>query len=76
MARRSKLTPERIRAALFTVCTECGYKIQPSELLYLDWKRCRCPQCRAELEPVAQPPFAALSPYIRPGFAPPQCVSA
>jgi len=51
MARRSKLTPEQIRATLFTTCTECGYKIQPSELLRVDGTRCRCPQCGAEFVP-------------------------
>src|SRR5882724_7243673 len=54
MARRSKpskLTPEQIRATLFTTCTECGYQIQPSELRFVDGKRCRCPQCGADFEP-------------------------
>jgi len=36
MARRSKLSPAQIRASLLTICRECGYKIQPSELLYMD----------------------------------------
>jgi len=51
MARRSKISPEQVRATLFTVCTECGHKIQPSELLFVDGKRCRCPQCGALFEP-------------------------
>jgi hypothetical protein len=51
MSRRSKLTPEQIRESLFTTCTECGYKVQPSEVLYVDGKRCRCPQCGADFEP-------------------------
>jgi len=51
MARRSKLTPEQINATLFTACTQCGYKIHPSELLYVDGTRCRCPQCKADFEP-------------------------
>jgi hypothetical protein len=43
--RRSKLTPGQIRATLFTTCTECGHKIYPAELRFVDGKRCRCPQC-------------------------------
>ena len=51
MARRSKISPEQIRATLFTTCTECGHKIYPAELRYVDGKRCRCPQCGEEFEP-------------------------
>ncbi len=51
MARRSKLTSEQIRATLFTVCTKCGYKIQPSELVCLNSKLCRCSQCGKDFEP-------------------------
>jgi hypothetical protein len=51
MARRSKLTPAQIRVTLFTTCTECGHRIFPAELRYLDGKRCRCPQCEALFEP-------------------------
>jgi len=36
MARRSKLTPEQINATLFTIGTECGHEIYPSELVRLD----------------------------------------
>jgi hypothetical protein len=51
MARRSKISPEQIRATLFTTCTECGHKIYPAELRYVDGKRCRWPQCGALFEP-------------------------
>jgi DNA-directed RNA polymerase subunit RPC12/RpoP len=51
MARRSKLSPEQIRATLFTACTECGHKIYPAELRHVDGKRCRCPECGADFEP-------------------------
>jgi len=51
MASRSKLSPEQIRATLFTTCAECGHKIYPAELRYVDGKRCRCPQCGALFEP-------------------------
>jgi predicted RNA-binding Zn-ribbon protein involved in translation (DUF1610 family) len=52
MTRRSKLTPEQIRSTLFTPCTQCGYKIQPSELLRVDGRLCRCPHCGVDFEPV------------------------
>ena len=51
MARRSKPAPELVNAIMFTVCTQCGYKIHPSELLYTDGKRCRCPKCGKDFEP-------------------------
>ena len=54
MARRSKLTPEQIRASSFTTCSECGYKIQPSEVFYVDGEWCRCPQYGADFEPKTQ----------------------
>jgi hypothetical protein len=43
MARRSKISPEQIRASLFTTRTECGHEIYPAELRSVDGKRCRCP---------------------------------
>jgi len=42
------LCPQCRSPALFKTCTECSYKIQPAELLYVDSKRCRCPQRGAE----------------------------
>ena len=45
MARREKINLEKIKASLFTLCTECGYKIPPAELRRIDGERYRCPKC-------------------------------
>jgi hypothetical protein len=51
MTRRSKLSPEQISASFFTTCTECGHKVYPAELRYVDGKWCRYPRCGADFEP-------------------------
>lgn len=36
---------------LSTECTECGYKIHPAELLYVDEQKVRCPKCGKDFLP-------------------------
>ena len=35
---------------LTTPCPACGYKIPPAELMMLDFKRMRCPNCKQDVE--------------------------
>jgi predicted RNA-binding Zn-ribbon protein involved in translation (DUF1610 family) len=55
MPRQSKLDLAKIRASLFMLCPLCGHKIHPSERLWLDGERLKCPKCgvafRSELSP-------------------------
>ena len=51
MARRLRLTQEQLNASVLTVCTQCGYKIHPSELIRPDFKFCRCVKCGKDFEP-------------------------
>ncbi|WP_158750268.1 hypothetical protein [Acidobacterium sp. S8] len=34
---------------LSTTCPECGYKVQPHELLRIDSERMRCPNCKQDV---------------------------
>jgi predicted RNA-binding Zn-ribbon protein involved in translation (DUF1610 family) len=45
MPSRRKINLEKIKASLFTLCTECGYKIQPAEERRIDFDHVRCPKC-------------------------------
>jgi RNA polymerase-binding transcription factor DksA len=36
MPRREKINLEKVKASLFTVCTECGHKIQSGEYRRVD----------------------------------------
>ena len=51
MPRRDKINLEKIKASLFTLCTECGYKIPPAEERRIDGERMRCPKCGAAFIP-------------------------
>jgi len=51
MPRKDKINLEKIKASLFTLCTECGYKIQPAEERRLDFDHLRCPKCDAAFIP-------------------------
>jgi len=37
MSRRDKINLEKIKASLFTLCRECGYKIPPAESGRIDF---------------------------------------
>jgi hypothetical protein len=54
MARRPKISPEQIRATLFTTRTEWGHKIYPADVALRGWQAVRCPQCGAVFEPEAK----------------------
>ena len=45
MPSRKKINIGQVRASLDTKCTLCGHAIAPSELVRLNWERCRCPKC-------------------------------
>src|SRR6266849_6470553 len=51
MSSRRKINLEKVRASLFTLCTECGYKIQSGEWRRIDGERLRCPKCGAAFIP-------------------------
>ena len=51
MPSRKKINLEKIKASLFTLCTECGYKIQPAEERRIDFDHVRCPKCGAAFIP-------------------------
>jgi len=51
MRSRKKINLEKIKASLFTRCTECGYKIQPAEERRIDFDHVRCPKCGAAFIP-------------------------
>jgi predicted RNA-binding Zn-ribbon protein involved in translation (DUF1610 family) len=51
MSSRKKINLEKVRASLFTLCTECGYKIQPAEERRIDFDHIRCPKCGAVFIP-------------------------
>jgi hypothetical protein len=51
MPRREKINLEKVRASLFTLCTECGYKIPPAEERRIDFDHLRCPKCGAAFIP-------------------------
>jgi predicted RNA-binding Zn-ribbon protein involved in translation (DUF1610 family) len=51
LPRKDKINLEKIRASLFTLCTECGEKIQPAEECRIDLDHLRCPKCGAAFIP-------------------------
>jgi len=51
MPRKEKINLEKIKASLFTLCTECGYKIPPSEERRINSDQMRCPKCGAGFIP-------------------------
>jgi predicted RNA-binding Zn-ribbon protein involved in translation (DUF1610 family) len=51
MPRKDKINLEKIRASLFTLCTECGYKVQSGEWRRVDGEKLRCPKCGAAFIP-------------------------
>jgi hypothetical protein len=51
MPRKDKINLEKIKASLFTLCTECCYKIPPAEERRIDGERMRCPKCGAAFIP-------------------------
>jgi DNA-directed RNA polymerase subunit RPC12/RpoP len=38
---------------LTITCTECGYKLAPAEVAWIDSANLRCPQCKAGFDPLA-----------------------
>jgi hypothetical protein len=55
MPRKEKINLEKIKASLFTLCTECCYKIKPAELRRIDFDYARCPKCGAAFKPGEKP---------------------
>ena len=51
MPQREKINLEKVKASLFTLCTECGYKIPPAEEHRIDFDHLRCPKCGAAFIP-------------------------
>jgi len=51
MPRKEKINLEKVKASLFTLCTECGYKIWSGEWRRVDGDRLRCPKCGKALIP-------------------------
>jgi predicted RNA-binding Zn-ribbon protein involved in translation (DUF1610 family) len=51
MPSRRKISLEKIKASLFTLCTQCGYKIEPAERHHVDKEHLRCPKCGAAFIP-------------------------
>ncbi len=51
MPPRNKINLEKVKASFFTVCTECGYKIQSGEWRHVEGERLRCPKCGAAFIP-------------------------
>jgi predicted RNA-binding Zn-ribbon protein involved in translation (DUF1610 family) len=49
MPRHSK--PDKIRASLTTICTECGRVISADELRRVDFEHVLCPQCGKDFVP-------------------------
>jgi predicted RNA-binding Zn-ribbon protein involved in translation (DUF1610 family) len=48
---RNKINLEKVLASLYTLCIECGYKIQPSEERRINSDQMRCPKCGAAFTP-------------------------
>jgi len=55
MPRKDKINLEKIKASLFTLCTECGYKIPPAEERRIDFDHVRCPKCGISFIPGGKP---------------------
>ena len=47
MPSRNKINLEKVKASLFALCPECGYKVQSGEYRRVDGERLRCPKCSA-----------------------------
>jgi len=51
MPHKQKINLEKVMASLHTVCTECSYKIRPSEEQRINFDQMRCPKCGADFAP-------------------------
>jgi len=52
---RRKIDLAKVKASLFTLCTDCGYRIEPAEERRIDGERMRCPKCLKAFIPGAMP---------------------
>ncbi len=44
MPSRSKIDLAKVKASLFILCAECGYRIEPAEERRIGGERMRCPK--------------------------------
>ena len=51
MPRKQKINPEKVMAALNTVCTKRGYSITPARIRRVDFQRVECPECGERFVP-------------------------
>lgn len=55
MPSRSKIDLAKVKASLFTLCTDCDYQIEPAEERRSDGERMRCPKCLKAFIPGTKP---------------------
>jgi predicted RNA-binding Zn-ribbon protein involved in translation (DUF1610 family) len=44
MPRKPKINLEKVKAALNTICTKCGYAIPPDRICRIDSEQIKCPE--------------------------------
>jgi len=54
MPPRRKINREKVMASLATICTVCGYRIEPAEIRRIDSERMLCPKCGKAFEPAGK----------------------
>jgi hypothetical protein len=51
MPQKPKINLEKVKAALNTLCTKCGYAIPPDRVRRIDFQKVECPECREHFIP-------------------------
>jgi RNA polymerase-binding transcription factor DksA len=54
MPRKPKINLEKVKAALNTICTKCGYAIPPDRIRRIDSEQIECLECGQRFTPGEQ----------------------